>query len=248
MIIRISLTDLVSALLLAGTQVGVWGQILYDGASNVTPDQAPYSWLYLTQPLSASATQSAGGGVTTLDTTPAITDRAGYFGNDLVTMDRSVGFTISLTLQLDSETHSSNDRAGFSVIALSSDHQGIELGFWSDRIWAQNVGFTHGEEASFTTTAALVRYDLTVSGSSYSLSANGTPLLSGLLRDYSSFGPPYTSNNFLFMGDDTSEAAAKVELSLVQFTAVPEPASLTLVASILLPTALLIRSRRRRIG
>ena len=52
--------------------------VLYDGSGNQTPDNQ--GWLYATEPITgASATQSASGGVTTLDTMPQITDKAGYF-------------------------------------------------------------------------------------------------------------------------------------------------------------------------
>jgi len=52
---------------------------------------------------------------------------------------------LSFTVQVVEEYHADSDkdgdgvgdRAGFSVIALSSDAQGIEVGFWKDQIWAQ---------------------------------------------------------------------------------------------------------------
>jgi hypothetical protein len=202
---------------------------LYDGSLGTTPDHQ--GWIYLTDPLfGTAATQAASDGVTTLDTTAATSDSAGYFGFGLATLDRSTGYTISLTLKLDSETHTSTDRAGFSLIALSSDHQGVELGFWTDQVWAQNVGFTHGESASDATTSASVRYDLTISGNAYSLSVGGTALLNGTLRDYSASGAPYTQNNTIFFGDDTSSAAAKAEVANVEASSVPEPGSLALLA------------------
>ena len=45
---------------------------------------------------------------------------------------------LDTALKLLSETHSTNDRAGLSLIVLSSDLRGIELGFWTNEIWAQS--------------------------------------------------------------------------------------------------------------
>ena len=119
------------------------------------------------------------------------------------------------------------------MIVLGSDSKGLELGFWNNEVWAQNDSprFTHGEGAAINTTAALTDYALTIQGNSYTLRANGLGLLSGQVRDYSAFGAPYTSKNFLFFGDDTSSAAARTDIARVTLGAVPEPASLALLAA-----------------
>jgi hypothetical protein len=83
----------------------------------------------------------------------------------------------------------------------------------------------HAEEASFDTTAAIRHYELSVDGSSYSLTVDGAPLLSGPLRDYSGFGAPYDTPSFVFLGDDTTSALAESDFSLVT---VAIPSSLTL--------------------
>lgn len=163
-------------------------------------------------------------------------------------LDRAAGFTLQFDLRVDFESHASNDRAGFSVIVISSDLRGIELGFWNDEVWAQNWApgdeFTHGEGAAFDTTAALTTYTLGILDYSYTLSAAGSPLLGGTLRDYSAEGVPYTVANFVFFGDDTSRARAIVTLGEIAF--VPLPASLFL----LLPAlgALLGRRRTRTVA
>lgn len=209
--------------------------ILYDGSLNTTPNAQ--GWLYLTNPSSGSlATQTAAGGVTTLDTTARTSDQAGDFstGHPLVgVLDRTVGFTVDFRLKIDSESHASNDRAGFSIIALGSDSKGIELGFWQNQLWAQNDTplFTHGEGVTFDTTAKLTDFALTVLGNNYTVKADGAPILTGLVRDYSAFGPPYTAKSFLFMGDDTSSAASKTEIALVTLSPVPEPAAAVLLFS-----------------
>jgi hypothetical protein len=202
------------------------GQVLYDGSLNTgTPDTQGF--VYATQPFQAAqATQSFAGGVTTLDTTPARSESAGYFAGILTktlpTLNRMTGYTVRFTVQITSEQHVNNDRAGFSIIALSSDHKGIELGFWKDHIWAQNYDgttqFTHGEDAEFNTTAALTAYDLTISGDTYTLRSGGNVVLTGNLRNYSGFGLPYNTPNFLFLGDNTSSAQAKILFSFASLT------------------------------
>ena len=77
---------------------------------------------------------------------------------------------------------------------------------------------------AYNTTAANKTYDLNVVGSTYILLANGTPILSGPLRDYSSSGTPYNLSNYIFVGDDTTSAAGAFEMSRLAVT-VPEPAS-----------------------
>ena len=197
--------------------------ILYDGSLGGLPNTQ--GMLYQTSSL--EVTESFANGATTLDTTAQRSDRAGYFPVLAPTLDRTVGYLVNFTAQVITETHVSNDRAGFSLIVLSSDKQGIELGFWTDEIWAQEDGtaeppsgtlFTHAEGAVFDTATGLITYTLTVLGDTYTLSAASLPILSGPLRDYTPFtGPidPYEIPNFIFLGDDTSSARAAIRLSFV---------------------------------
>jgi hypothetical protein len=119
----------------------------YNGSSNLLPNDPTWHWGYEALDsvfpfIDAKATAMAGGGVTTLDTSTQITDRAGfathipspftYTDPDVVPLDVNTGFELDFTARLLSEDHGSGtDRAGFSVIALSSDASpvGIELGF-----------------------------------------------------------------------------------------------------------------------
>lgn len=214
------------------------GLVLYDGSRGGLPDsQGKFGY----GPPGTQATQSFSNGVTTFDTTASDTISAGYGyigATDSITFDRTTGYTVRFTVQIASEQHANNDRAGFSIIALSSDNKGIELGFWKDQIWAQNYDgttqFTHGESQSFNTTAALTTYDLTIFSGTYTLRSGGTVLLTGSLRDYSSFcsnNPipycPYNVPNFLFLGDDTTSAQAKIGFSFASLTtdtpAIPTP-------------------------
>jgi hypothetical protein len=208
--------------------------VLYDAALGGTPD-AQGKLIFRTSP-EAAAHQVFADGATTLDTTAQQADAAGYFGNPklIPALDRSAGYALTFAVQLVEEYHADSDkdgdgvgdRAGFSVLVLSSDTRGIELGFWPDQVWAQEEGaaeppagvlFTHAEHAPFDTTK-LTSYTLAIEGETYVLSSAGQPILSGPLRDYRAFeGPinPYRTPNFLFLGDDTGSAQAIVRLAYV---------------------------------
>ncbi|MBD2087076.1 DUF4347 domain-containing protein [Trichocoleus sp. ST-U3] len=220
--------------------------IKYDGSLNTTPDDQEFTYIPF-----GIATQSASGGATTLDTTTTPDSYAGYSPKSVPTLDRATGYTVNFTAQVLSENHTTStadkngdgiaDRAGFSIIVLSSDKKGIELGFWNNEIWAQEDGttqanpsanpsasnnqllFTHAEGATFDTTTGLIPYQLTVLGDTYTLSTGGTTILSGKLRNYTAWvgvGPidPYETPNFIFFGDGTTSASAKVKLSDVSIT------------------------------
>lgn len=235
---------------------------LYDGAAGVPL----FPWIAG----GPQAAFSSGGGGVTIDTTSSDSTQAGYFRAD-TTFDRAQGYTLRFDLDLLSEDHSNPaalnnadsiaERAGFSLIALGNDLRGVELAFWMTEVWAQNDGlvkadpvlapsgtrFTHGEGVPFDFSGAVVRFDLSVLGNGYTLSANGAPLLSGALRDYSNEGAPYTTPNFLFFGDNTTSANGSAKVNLITFTdsAVPEPGSfaLLLMGTLAFAAAQRVRSR-----
>ena len=226
---------------------------LYDDTAGNTPGAQP--WLFAADDSllsGGSATETANANGVALSTDNPVS--AGYSNyvpvfNTLKNvgfpaLDRGPGLSLSFELQIASEGHGNNDRAGFSVILLADDLQGIELGFWADEVWAQSDSplFTHAEGAVFDTTAAEVLYDLAILGSNYSLTANGNPLLQGALRNYSGFGNPYDLPNFVFLGDDTSSAQAVIGLGEVILNTT-EPASVPApsVALLLLLALLLLR-------
>jgi MYXO-CTERM domain-containing protein len=155
-------------------------------------------------------------------------------------LDRTAGFTLNFGVKIVSESHNSTDRAGFSVILLASDHQGIELGFWPTEIWAQSSTFTHAEGTAGTYDTTVARnYALTIQGSTYTLNDGSSNILTGSLRDYSAaMAVPYGLNNYLFIGDNTTSATASTELTGVSI--VPEPTALPLLGL----GALLLRRRR----
>ena len=182
-----------------------------------------------------TATHTFANGLTTLDTTASNEIYAGYpmEPTTVITvpvMDRTETYTITFSVQIESEAHTSNDRAGFSLIALSNDVKGIELGFWSNEIWAQHDDttgtlFTHAEGISISTTT-LTTYTLVIMMDTYTLAASGTPILTGPLRDYSNFvGPldPYETPNFIFLGDDTTSAQASIKFRYLAVTVPKAP-------------------------
>jgi hypothetical protein len=216
------------------------GAVLYDGSAPGTP--AAQAWLsHYSFPF--GGTEVTGGGKTSYDSGANNLEHGGYsshlISGTLVNaafpvLDRNVGYTVGLDMKQLSESHASNDRSGVCLIALSSDLMGIQLEFWPDEIWAQSgPTFTHAEGVAFDTDDVSVAYDLTISGATYSLLANGSPILTGALRDYSSFGTPYNLPNYLFLGDDTGSARGAFEFSRFA-VAVPEPMTLGLVTPLLL--------------
>lgn len=220
------------------------GQTLYDGTAGTSPETQ--GWLsYYSLP--GLGIKTVAGGKTTYDSTASNSEQGGFSTHTILgtpvsgalpSLSRASGFTVTLDLKLLSETHASNDRAGLSLIVLSSDLQGIELGFWGNEIWAQSgPSFTHAEGSAYDPTAATTRYDLTIQGSTYALLGNGAPILSGSLRDYSGFGFPYTTPNWIFVGDDTGSARGAFELS--RMAIVPEPA-------LLAPAIFALAALRRR--
>ncbi len=211
--------------------------IFYDGKLGTYPEQQGLKYF---PPGSAVRSIDAPSGVSTFDTTANSSISAGYpivipgFGTSPLNLDHTAGYSVHFTVQVLSETHNNNDRAGFSIIALSSDKIGIELGFWTDKIWAQSDNsdpggyFKHNEEISFNTTTAITNYELTIFGSNYYLTANGTSILSGNLRDYSGYSgngnAVYKTPDFLFFGDDTSSAQASIKFgkaSVITNTSLP---------------------------
>lgn len=201
--------------------------VLYDGALGTPPEAQGFVYAEV-----GTATRTTASGATTLDTTAGNAISAGYTVSPTVApvLDRLAGYSVTFTAQVITETHANGNRAGFSLTVLSTDTLGIELGFWPDRVWAQEGGsgpslFTQAEGTALNTTTGLITYTLTVAGSGYSLSASGQPVLSGALRDYGAFLPPpgltnpYTAPNFIFLGDDTTSARGSVRLAHVSVVA-----------------------------
>lgn len=192
--------------------------VLYDGHLGGTLGDQGFDFLAF----GIQADHTFNNGITTLDTMPTRSDQAGYFIGKSITLDRSTGYDVLFTMQIKDELHDNHHRAGFSIIILSDDLLGLELGFWSNEIWAQEGGidnlFTHAEGAAYNTTADLITYRLSISEDVYTLMANDTQILSGPLRDYTAFSEtidPYETPNLLFIGDNTTRAQTRVDIAYV---------------------------------
>ena len=198
---------------------------LYDGNTNALPASP---WTVLTLGYSAVANT----GYTNFNSTALNGFQGGASRTDVV-FDTEQGFWLRFLIRLNSELHSSNDRAGLSIIVTGANLEAIELGFWIDQVWAQNEGFTKGESGAITN-GTFIQYNLLVQNGTYQLFGNSSPLVNGLLRNYTSFGAPYNISNFLFIGDDTTSARASYDLARVEFEAIPEPGTWLLAAASIL--------------
>ena len=236
--------------------------VLYDGALGTVPQSQ--GWLYLTDPLvGSSATLTAAGGTAVLDTTAARGESAGLFSHlqpGVPTLTRTPGFELLIYLQVKNEGHDHANRGGFSVIIVTSDLQALETAFWEDEIWVYEDDdggaspgdlFTHAEGVGFDTVDNMVRYGWLIQGNTYTLTADGSPILTGPLRDYTNFSgviDPYEIPDFIFFGDDTSSADARVSIGRVELNllsdsaAVPEPAT----AAMLCAACVTVMRRRPR--
>lgn len=198
--------------------------LLYKAKAGQLPSEQP--WLtYFTDGTAVQQVMPDGVRLqTTLD------KHAGYSNYDILTqsfknplfpsLDKEKGVVLRFELQVSSENHTTADRAGFSVILLDSNHQGVEISFWENEIWAQtdNPLFTHGESIDFATTGKITSYILTLNTDSYALYEGKNQILTGTLKDYSDFSgspDPYEYPNFLFLGDNTTSAESEIILGKV---------------------------------
>jgi hypothetical protein len=147
-------------------------------------------------------------------------------------LDRNLGYTLFFNVGFETLSNNNPSRAGFSVTLISSDGQGIELGFKPTSIFAQSGTFTAAESTAPLNTFPNADYALTVLGSTYQLSANGSQILTGSLRNYI-FNPltsvpplpfnPYTTNNFLALSDNTGQESAQFVFQSASIASVPVP-------------------------
>ncbi len=214
----------VSPVVLAGLSLAATasGQVLFDGHLGTLP--AAQGWSYAALP--GLAQQKQTGTAVRLTTTAANVENAGYARVATTPLNLDAGFSVALRLQLAAETHARAERAGFSLIVLSHDQRGLELGFWTNLVFAQadQPLFTHAEDASFDFAADATEVVLAFRGTHYTLFAKGTPILSGPVRNYTAFtGFPdvYETPDFLFLGDDTTSAAADVTIQSVALVLPP---------------------------
>lgn len=210
------------AALLATPLSCAWSQVLYDAALATLP--AAQGWTYAALPGLAQQTHT--GTAVRLDTSALVAEQAGFARQAPVPLEATHGFALLFSVQLHAEQHASADRAGFSVILLGDDHRGLELGFWTDRVFAQSDSplFTHAEEGLVDLTSGWVDCALMVQGTRYTFRAGVEAVLTGPVPDYTAFSgfiDPYETPNFIFLGDDTSSASAAFSVRWVALVTPP---------------------------
>ena len=242
---------------------------LYDVTAGTLPSDQ--GWLSV---VPAPSSEQHNGSWLNLNTTADRASQAGYFSEspfngsaqhpDIPTLDRLAGFHVDFQLQVLSEAHNPrddngdglDDRAGFSLITISEDLLGLEIGFFEDRLWVyaaagegSNSLFTQAEGVAWDTTQ-MHNYRLTFWGSNYALSADGNTLLAGNLRNYNPSGinplfNPYDNPSFLFLGDDTTSADSNVLLGSISVSSIPEPSGTPILAFVLSALGITRNLRRR---
>jgi hypothetical protein len=131
-------------------------------------------------------------------------------------LDRTQGYTFSFTGQVLSESRDAgsdkngdgkDDRGGFIVTLNGNDKKGIELEFWTNRIWARDDGttqidpsiqaepgtvdrtlFAQAEYVDISNDGGNHTYDITLKGNIYTVYVDGVAKLSGRIRDYVASG------------------------------------------------------------
>lgn len=204
---------------------GTHAQVLYDARPGAGPIEQGWSYAAAR----GLAVQDFTGSAWRLITTAANLEAAGYARRLDPPLDRRAGFNVVLRFRLPLEAHVRDDRAGFSLIVLDAERRGIELGVWRDQVFAQadQPLFTRAESALHPFDVEPVELTLSVRADRYHLFANRTLVLTGPLRDYTAFtGFPnvYETPNFIFLGDNTTSAAAEVELFSVALIRPPRVA------------------------
>lgn len=208
---------------------------LYDSSLASLPSDQPWLTSFST---SGSSITNSSPGVNLQSSTsekagfsnyPAIP--LGYKNANFPLLDSTTGFTLSFTAQINSEQHLNSNRSGFSVILLDKNSKGVELGFWENAIWSQSanpVFQAKDEQLIFDTKSSLLSYQLTFMDNNFFLSENETLLLTGALKDYTSFsgGPfgtaiPYSLPNYLFLGNNSSSASVDLTLQDVSLSDTP---------------------------
>jgi hypothetical protein len=208
---------------------GIWlailpygkAQTLYEAGLGTLPEAQ--GWIF---PALGVATEVFTNNSVVLDTSALSSTYAGWVNSSSLILNRVNGFGFLVTALVNAEAHVSTNRAGFSILVLADDQRGIELGFWTNTIFAQSDSplFTHAEEAHFPTSDGFVDYTLTIQADQYVLRANRMAILSGPVRDYTAFNGtinPYRTPNFIFLGDDTTSAGASV--SVRRLALIPAP-------------------------
>jgi hypothetical protein len=205
---------------------------LYDAGGGLIPDAA--SWLKGGSGGAPSGTM-VGTSYFDLDSSASNSIQVAYARGTPLALNTATGYELDFTLQVASETHTSTNRGGFSIISIgNSSAKSLELSFWNDHVWAYNYntieGFTHGPDSALT--AGTHNFSLRVTNQTYQLLVDNALGFSGSLQDYTGSGLlPYLVPNVVIFGDDTTEAGSDTHLSILTLSdqVVPEPSTFVMV-------------------
>jgi hypothetical protein len=231
--------------------------ILYDGAQPGTPDTQ--GWLRVDPD---SSMQTAAAGHTNINTTNDPGNLTFYSNQDLDTsatpetgtfvnpafpiLNRFSGYSISFTGTMNSESHDPGgsspyeDDAGWTLLAISNDLQGIQIGIRNNELFTLSAGLQEQNNVAFDNTGTHT-YTLNVHGSNFSLDVDGFQKLSGNTVDASGNGYFYELPNYLLLGDVSLGADVNYDLASVSVN-IPEP---FMLCPLVLGLAVLTHRRRR---
>lgn len=188
-------------------------------------------WLYFANPESGAAVLTNQPSAAVLDTTADSAIRAGMFSGDpfgvfrhprLPELDAEEGFVIRSIVKLETERHLKDNRSGAVILVADKNLNAVEVGLWVDSAWVQPDSGNPLFEGAVMNEVRLdfsdwVSFDIFVSGDRFALLANERVLVKGDLKDYSSAGPEvYRIPSFLFLGDNTSSASARLHIAQVE--------------------------------
>lgn len=209
-------------------------QVLYDGSLGTTMIDQGWTGAalfidnpFLFPPPLVDNFATLENGAYRLDTTSDFDLYAGH-GLNLPSLDPDQGYALSFELEIVDEDHLDTNRAGYSVLVVSSDtSRSLEVAFWEDRVWVYDYvegageDFVQGTGTAFDTTVCTT-YTLAVLGSGYTLSADGGELFSGQLEDYTGrefplgVPDPYETPNSIAISDNTSRGRSVTRLYRVE--------------------------------
>ena len=192
---------------------------LYDSLTRSSPrDQG---WIYLLDPtLRNRSRQVVVDGGVNLNTRQNPADRAGYFARLAPhethpklpeSLDRNQEFQVGFSLHLIAESHSAPQHSGFSVIVLTHDLWGVELGFHGNSVFSRSDAFLRAEineSLPRSHSEAYLDYRLEIKDDTYRLTAGNDLVLTGSLKNYSTVGTPYDEPNLIYFGDNSISASA----------------------------------------
>ena len=251
----LGLLSLTSIIFIYSKPINALSITLYDGM-NLPEDNnpqwlAPGAILSTGMPTSVSSTPVLGGVGVQVDSNENGAEYSGYsnynpvtssfINGNFQTLDNNAGYSVFFNVALDTTNDffdDSDHRAVFSVTVIGNGNQGIEIGFDSNQIFAQNSNFTQSEAQAFTTNSS-TNYQLAILGNNYELLADTNTgsgfasVLNGSLRTYD-FNPsmsdpplgafnPYKTPGFLFFGDNTGQAYGTFTLGKISLATTSVP-------------------------